>query len=377
MGGGSGDLVACYGSLYALQGNSASGRSFSDAVRAAQEGPHGPLGARWTIPMPTVVDGYMPGAAPPVDIIAEEMRAAAQPLPIAVNSEGGRMLVSNEGDDAAAGRWMDSSAVPDARSSSPQAEEEWNDLGHAPSPAGRTLAPTAQQPLPLSPAAPSQLSAAPAIAAPSTPEPAAAPSWRQLFSAASLKIVRDASRSTYELQITDLGFSSSDQLVRPASSTLKFSLDASLCFRSSNLALLSLPEDALAQMRGANAAPVEALFAFEERVANSLQTRYAFLLHSLDPATATPRGMDAALPARASSPLERDRDAMSPLELAYCARLSMYENMHADARSSLAMQSKRSVNLGNFSTVPLSHTKASDEELWLLLAGVHIHSAAD
>ena len=168
--------------------------------------------------------------------------------------------------------------------------------------------------------------------------------------------------SMYELHVTDLS-PSPDNLCRPSSSTLKFDLTASLDFRSSSSTQLELAEDASAK-RGLSAS-IDTVFSFEERIANSLQARFAFMLHNVNNAAADLAGAGGAM---------AEKDAVRPLDIAYLARLAMYENFHSSEGNSLHAQ--RAGGLGSSMHVPLAHTRASDEEMWLLIAGVHIVPAA-
>jgi hypothetical protein len=169
--------------------------------------------------------------------------------------------------------------------------------------------------------------------------------------------------------------SSHDQLSRPSSTMLKFDLSASLAFRSTSSVLLSLTEDAAAKQ--GLSADIDAVFAFEDRIANTLQARYAFMIHavlgSADSASDLPAGAAGAV-GSVSAPSAAGRDSVSALDIAYLARLAVYENMHAEHNRSSLLQQRRSVSLGSATSAPtLAHTRASDEELWLLLAGVHLH----
>jgi hypothetical protein len=69
-----------------------------------------------------------------------------------------------------------------------------------------------------------------------------------------------------------------------------------------------------------------------------------------------------------------EKDAVRPLDIAYLARLAMYENFHSSEGNSLHAQ--RANSLGSSLHAPLAHTRASDEEMWLLIAGVHIVTPA-
>lgn len=164
--------------------------------------------------------------------------------------------------------------------------------------------------------------------------------------------------SMYELHVIDLS-PSPDHLCRPSSSTLKFDLTASLDFRSSSSMQLELVEDASAK-RGLSAS-IDTVFSFEERIANSLQARFAFMLHNVNNAAADLGGAGAAM---------GEKDAVRPLDIAYLARLAMYENFHSSEGNSLHAQ--RVGAIGSSMHTPLAHTRASDEEMWLLIAGVHI-----
>jgi hypothetical protein len=379
MAGGSGDLVLVRGSFY-TQTAAQRGRTFADTIRRAQDAPtstssHAEIDPpKWSVAMPPVAEIHTTanGALADSDLLLEEERqAAAQPLPIAVNSAGGRMLCSQEGGSPHA-RWIEGgAAVPDMRLENDA--DEWADVGPAaPSPPpARMLAPPA--PLSLSP----QLSPHPTPPSRASPDPDAAGlgQWRQLFSAAELKLVRNATRNCYELHVSDTSPSPGDHLSRPGSSTRKFDLSATLGFRSTSSVQLGLQEDAAAK-RGLSAA-IDAVFAFEERIANSLQARYAFMIHATSPLTdglieggAGGAVGAAAVAAAAAMP---SGDTVSPLDIAYLARLCTYENMHAESnRGNAPLHRHAAVNLGGSITPSLAHSRASDEELWLLLAGVHI-----
>lgn len=185
--------------------------------------------------------------------------------------------------------------------------------------------------------------------------------WRQVHSAASLKLVRNGQRNMYELHICSLE-PSSDGISRPSTTTLKFDMIGSLEFRSTTRQQIGLFD--VASVRGTSAPPqpvVDAVFTFEDRIANVVQERYAFMVHPVEQHHSGGGGV--GIGSDGFTPLNPNPDSMRPLDIAYLARLCMYENLHADGPS------RSSAHRGGV----LRHTQASDEELWLLLAGVHIY----
>jgi len=383
MAGGSGDLVVVQGRFYR---QTLRGRTFADSIRKAQEAPsstsshasiepHKWSAPQWTVPMVPVAEIHSTssGALADSDLLEEERRVSAQPHPLAINSAGGRMLVSSEGGSPHA-RWIEGGAVPEIRLSSAEPEaDEFVDIAPSPLPA---MVRAAAVPSP-------QLSPQPVLSGPPSPDPEAAglSQWKQVFASAELKLVRNATRNLYELHIVNTA-PSSDQLAHPSSSTLKYDLSATLAFRSTSSTQLGLAEDAAAK-RGLSAA-IDAVFAFEERIANALQARFAFMVHATsaitdgDASVGVAAAGAAAIAAAAAAPsakssLASGADTVSALDIAYLARLATYENLHAESnRGNAPIQQRRAVNLGCSNAPAMAHTRASDEELWLLLAGVHI-----
>jgi hypothetical protein len=338
MAGGSGDLAVVYGSFWKQTSTPhTSVYSYADAIRNANS--HGDK-VRWDTPMCPVADIHSSSKSESASI-SDEFESEQQ---------YGHMRVSESGSEPQV-RWLEGGAGPEMRldSHATHSVHEWSAV-------------VRERPRENAPLAATQstiaAAAAPTRSASCSPNPDSIipglSPWRRLFSSACLKLVRSSARSMYELHVSDLSLSPRDQLSRPSSSTLKFALSASLAFRTSSSVLLSLPEEAVMSSTGV-AADIGAVFAFEDRIANTLQARYAFVLHS----NSADSGSDVTGVAVGSTV----SDSISPLEVAYLSRLCTYENMHTEHSRSHGV-----------SVPPLAHTKANDEELWLLLAGVHIHT---
>lgn len=388
MAGGSGDLFVIQGSFY-VQSAPDRSKTFSEAIRRAQETPASTHATelRWNVAMSSVADIHQAASSSAaIDQFCEEDGAVGAALSAMVSPSSAiaaanpRILVTSEGGvgdlDAPVARWIENGPQEIRVGTVELDADGWNNVSPAPHQPMESMAVPLPIPVFQSPRSATGFAAASSPAAASSVPPLPIPSpvlplcsngltaWKQLHKQASMKIVRNAARGLYELHITDLERSSSDQLSRPSMSTRKFDLSASLDFRATSSALLELREDASARRGGS--ALVDAVFSFEERIANSLQARYAFMMHTIDAP-----GEGASSSAAAVDGFV-EKDAVRPLDLAYLARLCMYENLHVDHSSTMAMQAKRSVNLGSGPQGTLAHTRASDEEMWLLLAGVHI-----
>ena len=396
MSGGSGDLFVIQGSFY-VQSAPDRSKTFSEAIRRAQETPASTHATadlpRWNVAMSPVADIHQAASSTAIDPLCEDEGAVGAALSAlsspssTLASANPRILVTSEGGvdlDVPVARWIESGPQEIRVGTVELDADGWNNISPAPHQPMESMAVPLPIPVFRSPRSATATGSAATAAAGAAASPASARSlpplpipspalplcsngltaWKQLHKQASMKIVRNAARGLYELHITDLERSSSDQLSRPSLSTRKFDLSASLDFRATSSALLELREDASARRGGS--ALVDAVFSFEERIANSLQARYAFMMHTIDAP-----GEGASSSAAAVDGFV-EKDAVRPLDLAYLARLCMYENLHVDHSSTMAMQAKRSVNLGSGSQATLAHTRASDEEIWLLLAGVHI-----
>lgn len=198
MGGGSGDLIVSYGSFYEQRAVDR-GRSFTDAIRRAQDAPSSSHAAgsprpRWTHPMSTVADIHTTAnsAIAESDLLEEERRdAASRPMNITHSSAGGRLIMGSDNGSPIA-RWVEGGDVPVGSIDA----DGWSSI--SPSFQPTSYAGTAQ-PSPIAPLPPITGQRPPAVSVPS-PDPVlpvcsnGLSAWRQVFPAACMKIVRNASR---------------------------------------------------------------------------------------------------------------------------------------------------------------------------------------
>lgn len=381
-GGMSGDICVAYGSFYTQTARHAG--SFGAAIKRALDATPEPAPehpqptARWLTPMSPVADLHTANTSAAADTDAEwstnesHFSPSVSAAHASSTTQYGSSVVRAD-EDGPVAIWSE----PMPHRSGGEADSDWSQV--SPTIRATPVQPVASSTTPTASVYAGVSSLHPPASASPSPLPNTLSPWRQVYSSACLKLVRNASRNMYELHVTSLSSSSSDGLTRPSSSTLKFDLTAALDFRSTSSAHLDLLEDAAARRRCSGL--VDAVFSFEERIANALQARHAFMLHSVDEQTNGNENVatSAAISSGPLSPMAAavgtvPTDAMRPLEIAYLARLCMYENLHAE--SSATSRHAPALTLGNATNTPLRHTQASDEELWLLLAGVHIHGHA-
>jgi hypothetical protein len=366
----SGDLAVAFGSFYSQR--SVNAGSFEKALqRAMDSAPAAPAQpaptARWLTPMSTVTDVHASNPANSSGQQAEWNVSESHFTPAFA------AVVSEEPSGPVA-RWSEDGGE---MKSAEEPTDDWSQISPnirpsrssntVPAAAAFGAAATASYLPPLPRAA--------AVAAPAGPNVMGP--WRQVYASACMKLVRNGKRNCYELHVTNLQ-SSVDGISRPSASTLKFDLTASLDFRSTSSRHLDLHEDAASKLRGS--ALVDAVFSFQEQIANVTQERFAFMLHSVDeqpivePTGFTSTSLSAAAAVASAG------DTLRPLDIAYLARLCMYENEFSPTHpSSVANGMARSTSRNHLGAdgPSLRHTQATDEELWLLLAGVHIYPETD
>lgn len=127
------------------------------------------------------------------DLIEEERRdAAARPLAIAHSSAGGRLIMGNDNGSPIA-RWVEGGDVPVGSVEADADGDGWSSISPSFQP---TTYAAASQSSPIAPLPPTR---PPAVSVPS-PDPVlpvcsnGLAAWRQVFPAACMKIVRNASR---------------------------------------------------------------------------------------------------------------------------------------------------------------------------------------
>lgn len=361
----SGDVAVCYGSFYSQRSLQAGTfeKALQRAIDTAPTAPTQPAPtARWLTPMSTVTDVHAANSANTDHSQAEWNVSESHFTPAFA-------AAATQEPSGPVARWSEDDGEI-KRQSEQQLADEWSQVS-----------PHIQPSRPTNVPASASLGAPAATYLPPLPRPAAAAlsgpnvmgPWRQVYASSCLKVVRNGKRNCYELHVTSLQ-SSLDGISRPAASTLKFDLTASLDFRSTSSRHLGLYEDAASKARGS--ALVDAVFSFHDQIANVTQERFAFMLHSVDEQSIEPAGL-ASTSLSGAAGVAASGDTLRPLDIAYIARLCIFENMHAETHpSALATGMSRSTSrnqLGGDGPL-LRHTLATDEELWLLLAGVHIYS---
>ena len=170
-------------------------------------------------------------------------------------------------------------------------------------------------------------------------EIASASPWQVQWQQASMKVYHNVNRGVYELMAENVADQTRLAQNQSEKRVIKFDLDHHLSLTATSCEAVFLQETT--DLKDYVQSVVSGCFMWDEKLANTVQNRYLFVLHDLPSHT------------------PHTADFLRPLDIAYIARLCIYENRTRAVKLTQQRDKK--------SETP-AHTFARDEELWTILA---------